>query len=274
MTDSTGDSERIMAAGRDALVANRSGGRHRGSIGAGSARLKREHSRGKLKRIFWALAAIVIAAMGFGLFVSALGFEGLFVTVLLAIVAVAVLTRYPRIEKPTRDTLPRGNLQQNVARTELWLEQQRPALPAPAVPLIEDIGVQLDGLGVQLQGLDENTPAAVTVRNLVTRDLPDVVASYTKIPRHLRGQDSVGSTPDAQLTESLASISREIDSVTRQLAAGALDDLAVRRRYLDYKYGEGVETAALPQVEAPATALPSADPPPKALGKPVEKDES
>ena len=40
----------------------------------------------------------------------------------------------------------------------------------------------------------------------------------------------------------MSKISKEIDSVTRQLAEGSLDDLAIRHRYLDYKYGEGEQT--------------------------------
>jgi hypothetical protein len=38
--------------------------------------------------------------------------------------------------------------------------------------------------------------------------------------------------------------------VTRQLAAGDLDALAVRGRFLDYKYGDGLEQAT-PQLQAP-----------------------
>ncbi|WP_066553599.1 hypothetical protein [Croceicoccus bisphenolivorans] len=256
MNDSTHDADRIMTEGRNSLIEQRAGGR-RASIGDGSARLKREHATRKLKRILIALAAIVIAAMGYGIFVSALGFEGLFVTVLLMAVAIGVLAKYPKLKVPTLKTLPKGSLGENVARTELWLEMQRPALPAPARNIVDGIGVQLDGLGAQLRGLDENTPAAVSVRNLVTRDLPDVVTSYTKIPRHLRDQDSAGSTPDRQVTESLASISREIDTVTRQLAEGDLDALAVRTRYLDYKYGGTMD-------EPPA--LPPVDPTPRISG--------
>ena len=44
-------------------------------------------------------------------------------------------------------------------------------------------------------------------------------------------------------------ISKEIDEITRQLAAGDLDALAVRGRYLDYRYGDGLDAA--PQLEAP-----------------------
>ena len=269
MPDSTHESDRIIGGARQTLVHQRAGGM-RSSIGEGSARLKRRHRMSRMKRILIALAAIVIGAIGFGLFVNALGIEGLFVTMLLAVFAVLVLARYPRMETPRRETLARGSLQQTVARTELWLEQQRPALPAPAVTLVDQIGVQLDGLNAQLQGLDENTPAAVTVRNLVSRDLPDIVGTYTAIPRHLRTEPRAGSTPDAQLHSGLTSISREIDTVTRKLAEGALDDLAVRTRYLDYKYGDN----GLSSPAAPDTALPPVAPAPKALGTtdPSSKD--
>ena len=50
------------------------------------------------------------------------------------------------------------------------------------------------------------------------------------------------------MTQGLEKISLEIDSVTRQLADGALDDLAIKHRYLDYRYG-GTE-----QLEGPAPA--------------------
>ncbi len=128
-----------------------------------------------------------------------------------------------------------------VGRTELWLESQRPALPAPAVQLVDQIGYQLDALGQQLDGLADNTPAAVEVRQLVGDHLPELVSTYTAIPRHLRGEASGGRSPDQQLTESLGKISTEIDSVTRQLASGAIDNLAIKTRYLDYKYGSGPE---------------------------------
>ena len=51
-------------------------------------------------------------------------------------------------------------------------------------------------------------------------------------------EQRAGGSPDEQIVESLGKISTEIDQVTRQLAAGALDDLAIRTRYLDYKYGD------------------------------------
>jgi hypothetical protein len=140
-----------------------------------------------------------------------------------------------------------------VGRTELWLEAQRPALPAPAVTLVDQIGVQLDGLGVQLEGLDPAEPAVAEVRKLVGEHLPGMVESYRRIPAHLRREERNGRTADQQLADGLGKISTEIDDIARQLAAGDLDALAVRGRYLDYKYGDGMAGAAdvAPQLAGP-----------------------
>ena len=137
--------------------------------------------------------------------------------------------------------------QQMVGRTELWLEAQRPALPPPAAQIVGDMGVQLDALGLQLEGLDQNHPKAREVRSLVGEQLPQMIDSYQRIPAHLRQEERAGATPDQQLTDSLGKISGEIDSITRQLAEGSLDDLAIKHRYLDYKFGEGAQTS--PQLE-------------------------
>jgi hypothetical protein len=154
------------------------------------------------------------------------------------IAAVAVLGKFPRLKTPRRaDLSATGDVRQMVGRTELWLEAQRPALPAPAIGLVDTIGLQLDTLGNQLEGLDPNHEKTREIRKLVGEDLPEMVDSYARIPAHLRAEKRAGSTPDEQVTQGLSRISEEIDSVTRQLAEGSLDDLAIRHRYLDYKYG-------------------------------------
>jgi hypothetical protein len=164
----------------------------------------------------------------------------------LAVVACTFLfSNFPRVRVPKLGDLNTGDVRQMVARTELWLEHQRPALPPPAVTLVDQIGVQLDALGVQLEGVDPAHPSAREVRKLVGEHLPGMVDSYRKIPASLRKEERAGRTPDEQLVDSLGKISAEIDSVTRQLADGALDDLAIKTRYLDYRYG-GEEPAALP----------------------------
>jgi hypothetical protein len=175
-----------------------------------------------------------------GLVIDGIGWTGIIVTLLALIAATAVFASFPRLGVPSRESLAGGTVKSLVGRTQLWLESQRAALPAPAVQLVDQIGLQLDALGVQLDGLDEALPATREVRQLVGTHLPELVATYASIPRHLRGEPQAGRSPDQQLAESLGKISAEIDSVTRQLAAGAIDDLAIKTRYLDYKYGEAL----------------------------------
>jgi hypothetical protein len=234
------NSDQILRAAGQSLSLQRAGGR-RNSIGRRSAALKREHVLRKLLRTGIATGVILFGAMVAGLVIDGIGWTGIIATMLAIIAAIAFFGSFPRMKVPSRASLSGSDVKSLVGRTEIWLEHQRPALPAPAVQLVDQIGLQLDALGTQLDGLAENTPAAAEVRKLVGEHLPELVSSYTSIPRHLRSEERAGRTPDQQLADSLGKISTEIDSVTRQLAAGAIDDLAIRTRYLDYKYGDGIE---------------------------------
>lgn len=237
----------IMSAAGQSLVRNRDyGGRRGGSIGRRAAALKRDFLFRKLIRVMLAAGGIVFASMVAGIILGGIQWTGIIVAMLALVVAVGVLGTFPKMRVPSRESLGMGDTKTLVGRTELWLEKQRPALPAPAVQLVDRIGGQLDALGLQLDGLDANTPAAQDVRKLVGDTLTNLVSTYTSIPRHLRGEQNAGRSPDQQLTESLGKISTEIDSVTRQLAAGAIDNLAIQTRYLDYKYGEGLDEAEKP----------------------------
>ncbi len=239
MGDLTRQSDRLIADARAVRDDNREGGRHRrASIGRGSAEMKREHLVKKLRNIAIAAAAIFAFAVAAGIIVDGIGFTGV-VTVFFALLAAGfVLGRYPRMKVPRREDLTRtDDVRQLVGKTELWLEAQRPALPAPAVRLVDDLGVQLDALGLQLEQVPADHQVARDIRELVGETLPEMVDSYRKIPGTLRGEERAGSTPDRQLVDGLGRISREIDQVTRQLADGALDNLAVKSRYLEYRYG-------------------------------------
>ncbi len=244
MAGEANQSDLILQQARQSLSNQRAGGRRAGSIGRRSAALKREHAFRKLVRVLLAVAGVIFAAMVAGLVLDGIGWTGVIVTMLAIVVAAGVFSSFPRLKVPTLESLGQGDTRSLVGRTEMWLESQRPALPAPAVQLVDQIGLQLDALGQQLDGLDEAAPAAREVRKLVGEHLPGLVSTYTSIPRHLRGEASGGATPDQRLTESLGKISGEIDSVTRQLASGAIDNLAIQTRYLDYKYGSALDDAA------------------------------
>ena len=249
MGDLTRDSDRIIENARIVRDDNRSGGRHRRevSIGRGSAAIKQKLWIKRIRNIVIALFGIWVATGVAGLILNGIGFAGVMALIVASVIAVAVLGNYPKLKTPRRENLNKGNVQDMVGRTELWLESQRPALPAPAAKIVSDMGVQLDALGLQLEGVDQNHPKAREVRSLVGEQLPEMIDSYRKIPAHLRTEQRAGATPDQQLTDSLGKISGEIDSITRQLAEGSLDDLAIKHRYLDYKFGEGAATA--PELE-------------------------
>lgn len=237
-----------MAGSRAVLADNRAGGRHRRarSIGEGSARIKRANWLKRLRNVLIAVATIWVASGIVGAFVSGIGILGVMAVIIASVIAIAVFSSFPRVKTPTRADITRGSdVRQLVGRTELWLEAQRPALPPPAVTLVDQLGVQLDGLGRQLEGLDQNHPKAREVKSLIGEQLPEMIDSYRRIPANLRGEQRAGSTPDQQLTQSLATISGEIDSITRQLAEGSLDDLAIKHRFLDTKFGSGADAAPL-----------------------------
>lgn len=239
MAGSAHDSERILAEARRSLAQQRGGGRRR-SIGKRSAALKRRHLAQKLVRIVMAVFAILVASTVAGLIIDGIGFTGILLTVLALVIAVYMFGRYPRLTTPDVSHLNSGDVRTMVGQTELWLEAQRPALPAPAVRIVDQLGVQLDTLGMQLEGIDPAEPAAQEVRKLVGEHLPGTIEAWRRIPAHLRREERGGATPDKQLTDALGKISAEIDEVTRQLAAGDLDNLAIRSRYLDYRYGTAI----------------------------------
>lgn len=241
------DSARILASARQSLTDQRAGGRR--SIGRRSAELKRQHVARKVARIALAVGAVMLATMIAGMVIGGIGLGGLFAALLAGLAVVVLLGLFPRLKVPDLRALNSGDVRSMVGRTELWLEAQRPALPAPAVRLVDRIGLQLDGLGVQLEGLDPAQPAVAEVRKLVGEHLPGVVDSYRRIPVHLRGEERGGRNADQQLADALGRVSGEIDEISRQLAAGDLDALAIRGRYLDYRYGDALEDA--PALQAP-----------------------
>jgi hypothetical protein len=239
MADTTGQSDQIMRAAGQSLATQRAGGTHRPakSIGKGSAnaKLKTWIKRGG----YFALAvfAIMTAASIIGVVLNGIGFVGVMAVAMAIIFAAIFFSQFPKVKIPKRADLGQGNPKQMVARTELWLESQRSALPAPAVALVDQLGTQLDALGAQLETMDTSHPAMAEVRELVGEYIPETIDNYRKIPAHLRSESHAGGTADERLVTSLTKLSGEVDRVTRRLAEGALDDLAVKSRYLEYRYG-------------------------------------
>ncbi len=242
MPDTTRESDRILREAKTSLAVQRDGGTHRpglrgASIGKASAELKMKSLLTKVRNIAIAIVTIWLGAGIAGAFLNGIGFWGVMAVVIGTAIAVAVFSSFPKVKVPKRAELKQGNPQAMVARTEIWLEAQRPALPPPAQALVDQLGVQLDALGLQLKGLGDNEPAMAEVRELVGEYIPETIDNYRKVPVHLRSEEYAGKTADERLTDSLTKLSGEVDRVTRRLAEGALDDLAIKSRYLEYRYG-------------------------------------
>ena len=133
-------------------------------IGMKSQALRRAHFWGKVSRAAVAVGAVLIGAGIIGTVINGIGFSGVMITALAMAAAAYALLRYPKMPMPTTESLRQTDLATLAGKTEMWLESQRPALPAPAITLMQDIGLRLDQLAPQLQNLGENDPAAREVR--------------------------------------------------------------------------------------------------------------
>ncbi|MBA3836557.1 MAG: hypothetical protein H2054_10160 [Sphingomonas sp.] len=197
----------------------------------------------RLTRIAGANGLILLAAIVVGLAIGPLGLLGAVGVMALMLLATLALAMAPTAPPPSPDKLRQAPLAALPAQTERWLEAQRPALPAPAVPVLDAIAIRLDTLKPQLAGLNDAAPAAAELRKLVSEQLPEFVGDYQKVPANLRNVPRNGKTPDAQLIDGLKLIEREIGEMTAELAQGDLDSLATRGRFLEIKY-RGDEGAA------------------------------
>ena len=210
-------------------------------IGMKSQALRRAHFWGKVSRAAVAVGAVLIGAGIVGTIINGIGFSGVMITALAVAAAAYALLRYPKMPMPTTESLRQTDLATLAGKTEMWLESQRPALPAPAINLMQDIGLRLDQLAPQLQTLDDNDPAAREVRKLVGEHLPELINGYKRIPETLKRKEHGGKTPEQQLVDGLKLIDREIEMMTGQISRGELDKLATRGRYLELKYAQAGE---------------------------------
>ncbi len=193
-------------------------------------------AKARLTRIIVADAVILIAAFVIGLIVP-LGIVGAMLVMALLIATTLALAILPdQAPPPSPEKLRAVELKALPAQTERWLSAQRPALPAPAITLVDQIGLRLDTLSPQLARVDDDTPDAADLRRLIGEQLPAFVADYQRVPAPLRGVPRNGRTPDAELVAGLKLIDQEIGDMTNRLAQGDLDSLATRGRYLEIKY--------------------------------------
>src|SRR5688500_11004855 len=135
--DLTTHSDRLIEESRTLLRDNQAGGRFRRMrsqpIGRGSAEIRQRNLMKRIKLIGVSLLGIVVASMVAGIVLDGIGFTGIMIAFLAIVAATFLFSNYPKVRIPKRSDLNTGNVRHMVARTELWLEHQRPALPPPAV---------------------------------------------------------------------------------------------------------------------------------------------
>ena len=197
----------------------------------------------RLGRIAGAAFAIIIAAMVAGWFMP-LGTSGVMIVLGLLLITTLFFALLPGERAVSPDKLADSALTALPLKTEIWLENQRKALPAPAVTLVDSIGVKLETLAPQLERLGEQDPAAHEIRRLLADHLPELVTGYQSIPAPLRREERNGRVPEKQLIEGLSVIDAEIGRMSEQLASGDLDKLATQNRFLELKYQEAKELGA------------------------------
>jgi hypothetical protein len=198
----------------------------------------------KLKYAFFAVLAVALAGGLIGSFVTPLGIWGfLLMMIAMAIVFFGILG-WPSGPEPTPQQIAKTELPLLPGQTERWLEAQRPALPAPAQTLADQIGIKLEAMAPQFAQLDPREPVANELRKLVAEELPELVEGYKRVPDAMRRQErNGGGSPDRQLVEGLRVVDEELVRISEQLASGDLDKLATQGRYLELKYrGEDGET--------------------------------
>lgn len=194
----------------------------------------------KFKYAFWAVLAILIGSIVAG-FVTPLGTNGVMIALGVMLAAVLLIAMLPGERRVRTEALAQTALTALPLQTEIWLENQRKALPAPAVSLADSIGVRLETLAPQLERLDEQAPAAQEIRKLLADHLPELVTGYQSIPESLRREERNGRVPEKQLVEGLGVIEAEIGRISETLASGDIDKLAVQNRFLELKYQEAKE---------------------------------
>ena len=230
-------SDRVLADAEAVLRRHSERGR---SLSARARQRRNAALMRKLGRIATAVLAILIGAVVAGWFMP-LGTSGVMIVIGLIIAATLLIAMLPSERRVKTEALAQTDLKALPLQTEIWLENQRKALPAPAVQIIDSIGVRLETLGPQLERLNPDEPAAVEVRKLLSDHLPELVTGYQSIPAPLRGEERNGRVPEKQLIDGLSVIDAEIAQMTEQLASGDLDKLATHNRFLELKYQEAKE---------------------------------
>ena len=183
-------------------------------------------------------ATVLVGAILYGTLIQPLGILGFLAVMLLMMMVFVGSFLVPGPKPPQAENLARVDVAALPRQTESWLESQRPALPAPAQTLVDQIGVRLDTLTPQMAGLHAQAPIAAELRSLMGEQLPELVTGFRRIPKPLQreARNEGGTTPEKQLIDGLTLIEKQLATASANIASGDLDRLATHQRFLELKY--------------------------------------
>ena len=195
----------------------------------------------RLANIGMAIGALIVAAMAFGLFVSPIGWTGLFVLAM-AIMCVLVFFSAQPIEKPMKpysDSTPNPEV---VKTLDSFLHRRRQALPAPAARRVDAISKQLPLLESRLNEVDMLDPLAQDARRLMGKHLPELIDRYERVPAAYRTEkDGEGMTVDERLVVSLDAAREALDDIGKKLTQQDLNAFETQGRFIESRYKDNAD---------------------------------
>ncbi len=193
----------------------------------------------RLGNIGMAIAALVVATIGFGLIVGPIGWTGLFIVVVLTLLILLFFGLKPLEPKPVvyTDQLPTKTV---VQQLDSMLARRRSALPAPAARRVDAISQQLPLLESRLAEVDALDPIAQDARRLMGKHLPDLIDRYERVPAPYRGEkDGEGLSVDERLVSGLDAARQALDEIGAKLAKEDVDAFQTQGRFIESRYKDG-----------------------------------
>ncbi|MGS1017121.1 hypothetical protein [Allosphingosinicella humi] len=219
-------------------MAARLDGRSVEAIGAARRRYGRSAAAigRRLANVGVALAVLIVATIGFGLFVGPIGLTGLFLVAMATLFVLVFFSVWPGEPKrvPYSEDLPTKRI---VQQLDSYLGRQRAALPAPATRRIDAISAQLPMLESKLSEIDTLDPLAQDARRLMGKHLPDLIDRYERVPAAYRDErDGEGLTVDERLVAGLDAARVALDDIGSKLAKGDLTAFETQGRFIENRY--------------------------------------
>ncbi|MFL6857267.1 MAG: hypothetical protein ACJ8EB_05100 [Allosphingosinicella sp.] len=183
-----------------------------------------------------AIAALIVATIGFGLLVGPIGINGLFLVAVAILGILIAFSFWPSEPKRVAysEELPTRTV---VRQLEGVLVRERAALPAPAARRLDAIGAQLPLLESRLGEVDPLDPLAQDARRLMGKHLPDLIDRYERIPAAYRHQaDGEGMSADQRLVASLDAARQALDDIGARLTESDRQAFEAQGRFIETRY--------------------------------------